>query len=231
MLIQPAIAQNGRNDHSNTHPALPNEFVGIRQRASTADELHQRTAGLHLIQGTRVLGLFDAENQYYSASNRGVKLNLGALVSAIHCFAHALEAHGFVSTDRNNAQSLGEDLADAGTVPHVRDVRGWGSHCRELNSDAQLLIHAGQLMNSARHDAVIIGSGDGELALAIAEYAATLGIRNYVARFPWSTAQRLRADKNPLVAGNIWYGLDVCVSQTGSAAVFRFAKDADHVSH
>src|SRR5262249_24807564 len=110
-------------------------------------------------------------------------------------------------------------LSDAGWQPHINlaeTVWAAGRPVRKANSDFKLVYHAGRLIGRGRTDVVVVGSGDGDLVSSLARDIATgETIRPVMTlSLAGSTAGRLDASGNSLIAANLEVGLD-CLTWAG----------------
>jgi hypothetical protein len=169
---------------------------------------------LSALAGKRVLCLLDEDNLRISIKSHALRLAFDLLRRKLSATARSVSAWVVLTAE------LGDTRRQAYLVP-----RGWQvvSVPREIvmtitgprmkaNADMDICFLAGSLVLKGQFDAMLIGSGDGDLGVAIAR-----GIRRlqavpdiYTLSVPGSTSHRIRPSNNPtLFAANILIGRDI----------------------
>lgn len=204
-----------------------------RVRRVPVGAITRRTGPLEVLQGRRVLAVFDCENLSISARERSLRLSYRRLLKALRSTAESCEAHGFFS---RRAGDTREDraLQRAGYHTHPRNIevlrlRG-GIRKTLANSDSRLLFMTGSLMSQSDADTLLIASGDGDLGCELARGIQTLSR-------PWTvitlslagtSSRRLNAESNLDIHANLEIGRDVLqpigpAMQSGNAPRVRLA--------
>ncbi len=114
-----------------------------------------------------VLVIADIENWAYSARNLGLEINFAALAHLLTTKFKRASLHAFFSANDGDNVVAGR-LAELGWEPHPRAIierpAQFGS-ARSANADLAIAFGAAKLLGHKRVDAVLLGTGDGVLAL------------------------------------------------------------------
>lgn len=160
--------------------------------------------------GKHILFLGDSENLSYSYRKEGLDLDYGSLLSAIRAVSKGVEPLAFATVDDGPPMQYAEQyFKGCGWFPMLSSARRvFGK--REANSDASILLHAGRLLPKTKADVLLIGSGDGALVTAIAEYALQFPKPPRVMTIcrSESLSSRLVAGRNQHITANILLGRD-----------------------
>lgn len=191
---------------------------------STPFRVGLKTSGLETIRATRTLIIADGENIDCGARNHKMKPDWKLFRQAVERRVVAADSHVYMTAAANRVESYQRKFQRAGFTPNINPVRKvetfHGSKILQ-NSDNEILLGLAHLVTLKDPDAVVLLSGDGDLGESIARFLGKLATppRLYVAGIPGETSFRLRAKNNPLVAGNVWLGLDVMHSPQQSTYV------------
>lgn len=190
---------------------MPSILAVQHQRPWRVD-LAPVTGPLHHLAGRRILVLADDENLRISARDLGRRLSYRALGEVLRHSAPGVYLHAVFSSlpgDRTRA----DGLRRRGWTPHVREARmvpSWHGPRLSANADFYIAFLAGRLAARLPCDALVIGSGDGELVEEIAS-AVRRGRRArpvFTLSLPGSTSRRLDARTSSLIEANLEIGLD-----------------------
>jgi hypothetical protein len=152
----------------------------------------------------------DAENLSYTYRNEGLDLDFGSLLSSVRALSNQVEAYAFATVREGQSMEYAEQyFKSCGWIPMLNPAR----HERGkviANSDAAILINTGRLLSQSKADTLLIGSGDGELGSAIADFAQGLPSRPRVITIgrSGSLSNKLVAGRNLHIAANISLGSD-----------------------
>lgn len=185
-----------------------------RQRLQRPAPLLSVTTDLRRLAGRRPLCVLDDANLRISLEELGRRLSYRRLLQALRGVCPNLSAYSVLTTPAGDmrryrylrsrgwcALAIGEE--------HVDTVNG---PVRKANADMDLVFLLASRLTVSRHDSILLGTGDGDLALAIAR-----GIRRrqrplpvYTLSVPGSTSHRILVRNHPhLFAGNILVGRDL----------------------
>jgi hypothetical protein len=162
--------------------------------------------------GQRVLFLADEDNLRISMQERGARLSYKALLQRVQEAAQSVSAWAVLATAAGDGRRA-EDLQGQGwnvvAIPQEVVVTVDGP-CLKANADMDFCFAAGYLARTGRCDAVVLGSGDGDLCVAVARGIKRMpGARKvYTLSVPGSTSQRLKS-RPDLFDGNILIGRDL----------------------
>ncbi len=194
-------------------PAAWNRSPTVRfpQGVHGQSRLGART-DLSALAGMRVLCVVDDDNLRISMKAFNARLSYRKLLEGLEETASCVWPWAVLTAPRN----------DRGREAYFRD-RGWDALTiwheivpsvngpkKKANADLDLCFQAGCLVASNECDAVLIGSGDGDLCVSVARgikrrHTATLV---YTLSIPGSTSVQLSWRKD-LFDGNIFVGLDM----------------------
>jgi hypothetical protein len=126
--------------------------------------------GLKCIRGSRLLAVVDADNLDFSLSHRGYRLRYSDLLRRLNAEAHQTFAVALLtSAVRDNRRA--DALRQAGWRPIVISWE-WAvtvNGTRKLaNADLDIAFETGVLSSVSGCNAVLLGTGDGDLAISIA---------------------------------------------------------------
>lgn len=122
------------------------------------------------LQGRRVLAIFDDDNIRISMKEHGRSLRYATLLdrlraSASHVSAHAVLTHE--PGDRNRMRYFESRTWQPLGIPREVVVTRRGSEVKS-NADMDLCFECGRIFRHDVYDAVLLGSGDGDLCVALA---------------------------------------------------------------
>jgi hypothetical protein len=191
-----------------SHPRTRRRFPERRRSSAVIEE---RTGPLELLRGRAVLLLLDEENIRFGARDLGRKASFRRLREQVQAHAASSVCHAFLTTNEDNNARV-KYLAARGYQVHVqRADQHPDSHAgRPTNADPFMLFHSGVIVSRSTATAVIIATGDGGLALSLAQSIRSLPKRRAILTLslPGSTAQRLDARRTALVDHNLEIGSD-----------------------
>lgn len=172
-----------------------------------------RTGPLFHLAGRRALLLADAENLIYSAENLGCGIFFDRLAAMLFHVCRECRLHAYLSTPPNQRDPRLVAFEGSGWTIHtnpIHEVRTRAGFRRRANADNFLLFSAGRLLSRHQVDAVVIGTGDGDLADDLARAVKDLddNPQVFTLSLAGATSHRLNADHNPRIAGNIEVGRD-----------------------
>lgn len=176
-----------------------------------------RTTGFEQHLHGRVLLMGDMENMSYGLRKRGYDCDYGRLRKAFASGNSNLSAHAFACVFGEDAGKYAKTyFSEAGWQPHIglaRTVQTYQGPQVKANSDNQILLACGELINATRPDTLVLATGDGDLGEAIVEfYAKRLKHGSVVVVSTVdATSRRLRKDVNPYVKANVLVGWDCIV--------------------
>ncbi len=191
-------------------PGSPHRRFASSRRVDVADH----TEPLDLLKDQRVMALLDIENLHGGAADLGMRVSFAKLAellkeAALTCRLHAV----FSRKPGDRREEL--QLSKSGFIPHPRDIEvvttQAGNPIRRLtNSDETILFLAGCYTTRGRIDAVLLGSGDGDLVCELARNIKALPTprRVFTLSLAGSTSHRLNAENNPFIDGNIELGIN-----------------------
>lgn len=111
----------------------------------------------------RVLVIADVENIAYGGRDLGVSVDFALLAERLRASLADPALHAVYSAEPHDRQ-IAELLAVSGWTPHQREIVG-----RHTNADAAIAFQAAALIARTGPDACVIATGDGGLALDIAQ--------------------------------------------------------------
>lgn len=182
-------------------------------------------------RGKRVLCILDEENIRISLKNLGLALLYGELFAELRGHSRAVWAYAVFSAppgERGREASLRSMGWRVLAIPQEIVPSPTGPR-KVANADVDLSIEAGSLLTACPAEAFVIGTGDGDLAVALARGARRLGWREvFTLSVPGSTSSRLRPGANQLFTGNLLVGLDLVrdAGPVGTGRHYRFGNTA-----
>lgn len=189
-------------------PATPGGTRGYPQDSRALPA----TTDFTVFTGMNVLCLVDEDNLRISLQRHGVRLSYRTLLARLTSQARRVAAWAVLTAaagDSRREAYLAQRGWDVLTIPQevVMTVDG---PCKKANADLDLCFTAGALARAKRCEAVLLGTGDGDLAIAIARGIKRLhaGRAVYTLSVPGSTSHRLR-NAPDLFAGNLLIGEDI----------------------
>jgi len=167
------------------------------------------------LRGKRLLALVDEDNLRMALKAYGVRIAYRVFLRHLKAEAQKVSpwvvCTRFENDDRRDAYLKGCGWnAVAIARETVMTVRG---PTRKANADMDLCFVAGYLARGGSFDAVLIGSGDGDLCLSIARGIKRIPARRevFTLSVPRSTSHRILCANEPgLFDGNIIVGRDIC---------------------
>lgn len=196
--------QTGVNSVADHHaPNLKSQFSNGRYGMPNSTDLST-------LVGRHVLFIGDAENLSYTYRNEELDLDFGSLLSSVRALANQVEAYAFATVTEGQPMEYAEQyFKSCGWTPMLNPARH--EHGKVIaNSDAAILINTGRLLSQSKANTLLIGSGDGELGNAIAEFAQGLPNRPRIITIgrSGSLSNKLVAGRNLHIAANISLGSD-----------------------
>lgn len=176
-----------------------------------------RTTGFEQHLRGRVLLIADGENLSYGLRKRGHDCDYGRLREVLASGSPNLSAHAFACVFGDDAGKYAQEyFRREGYQPHIRlarTVQTYQGSQVKANSDNQILLACGELINATRPDTLVLASGDGDLGEDIIEfYSKRLKHGSVVVVSTVdATSRRLRKDVNPYVKANVLVGWDCIV--------------------
>ena len=162
----------------------------------------------------QTLFVIDAENLNFSLSKIGYKPDYAAINQRLEAASESLEAHVFMTSADQSLEAKRRYFASVGIAPHLRATTSTltvGQPNKHINSDNELLLRLGFLCGQRRFDTVVLGTGDGALGCAAANFLAELTKppKVYTLSVQGATSNQLLAGANWLVNGNLALGADL----------------------
>lgn len=172
----------------------------------------EETGPADLLKRQDCLWIFDDENLRLSARDHDLAVSYQALVKWAQGHVNRSWFHAIYSAEPGSslAVSRAEYFRQRSITPHIQPIEKDHGHRPQTNADNFVLFMAGLLVSRSPASVVILGTGDGDLGhdlcrfiqvLPKARTLVTLSIAN-------STSQRLNAEINDYVDGNIELGMD-----------------------
>ena len=167
---------------------------------------------LSALKHRRVLVIVDEDNLRISMQNRGRKLSYRRLLDRVQAVADEVLPLAVLTAPPNDTQRE-QYLQRRGwgtlTVPR-ETVRTWHGARTLANADMDICFEAGRAALNWGGDAVVIGSGDGDLSTAIARglKRAVPGKKVFTLSVPGCSSRRL-LDRKDLFDGSLQIGLDL----------------------
>lgn len=165
----------------------------------------------------RVLLIADGENLSYGLRKRGHDCDYGRLRKVFASGSPNLSAHAFACVFGEDAAKYAQEyFRREGYQSHIRlarTVQTYQGAQVKANSDNQILLACGELINATRPDTLVLATGDGDLGEDIIEfYSKRLKHGSVVVVSTVDAAsRRLRKDVNPYVKANVCVGWDCIV--------------------
>jgi len=190
-------------------------------------EIAPVTGPLAVLAGKKVLLLADIENWIYSARSLGARVSFSLLGEKLRVASRSCGLHAFFSSMPGD-ESRREYLEMRGWTPHQNDIEEVAT-CRgterRANCDNFLLFGSGVLVSRSDAEAVVIGSGDGQLSGELARALRKLPKPRqiFTLSLAGSTAASLNAEENPNIDANIELGMD-CLRMAGPRLVSEHFK-------
>ena len=176
------------------------------------------TTDLSALKRRRVLVIVDEDNLRISMQNRGRKLSYRRLLDRVQSVADEVLPLAVLTAPPNDTQRE-HYLQSRGwstlTVPQ-ETVRTWNGIRTMANADMDICFEAGRAALNWGGDAVVIGSGDGDLSTAIARglKRAVPGKKVFTLSVPGCSSRRL-LDRKDLFDGSLQIGLDLTRPRAG----------------
>ncbi|MBL8213841.1 MAG: NYN domain-containing protein [Bryobacterales bacterium] len=194
----------------------------LEQKRRSTPKLLDRTP-LRGLRGAKVLCIADDDNLRISAKECGAELRYDWLLQRIARESRGVEAWAVTTVGASDARRV-LSLKSAGWKVHAMQrhvVQTVSGPTLKANADHEMCCLAGLRLAAEPYDAVVIGTGDGDLALAVANAArmAQPHCRIYTLAVIGCCSHRLLARNNPEIAANIFLGKDVTnLAETYQAA-------------
>jgi hypothetical protein len=169
-----------------------------------------------------VLVIVDEDNLRISMQSRGRKISYRRLLDLVQSVADEVLPLAVLTAPPNDNQRE-HYLQSRGwstlTVPQ-ETVRTWNGTRTMANADMDICFEAGRAVLKWDGDAVVIGSGDGDLSIAIARglKRAVPGKKVFTLSVPGCSSRRL-LDRKDLFDGSLQIGLDLTRPRAGSQHV------------
>jgi hypothetical protein len=201
----------------NNHAIASPKTVGsnVHSHRSTPVVIPAKSEGFECIRSLgNTLFVIDAENLNYSLASSGFQPDYAAINDRIARCAQSLETYAFMTSDERTIEHKRRYFSSASISAHLSDVNSVltvGQLNRHLNSDNDLLLRMGYYCGKTNFDSVVLGTGDGELGCAAANFLAGLAKppRLYVLSVEGTTSNRLHTSANWLINGNLTLGADL----------------------
>lgn len=167
------------------------------------------TGPMDLLRGKQTTVILDVENLTASAHNLGREFDYCALHAAMKAAGSRPEVHAVFSRQSCDERWVSY-FRDCDIIPHPRQVKRIVTHngVREtMNSDVAIAVICG-LVAARQPDELVLGTGDGQLALDIVEVllAQMPRLRIVTLGVPGSVSTALRAE--PRIHGHLAAGAD-----------------------
>ncbi|WP_146204451.1 NYN domain-containing protein [Massilia glaciei] len=172
------------------------------------------------IEGKTLL-VIDGENIAFTLKRAGLKLDWGAFMQVLGATVPALQAHAYSTASEECLDQVAQVYEGAGIDAHVRPkqtVHTFHGHVEKANSDHDILLGLGMLLQGHLPDNLILASGDGDLGTAVAHFCASFDVNLIICGVPGATSARLRKRNNAQVAGNIWLGRELMLPLVAGSA-------------
>jgi hypothetical protein len=148
------------------------ELKSRRPRQLRHAEIAASTGPLSALQGRkRILVVADVENIAYGGRDLGLNVDFGKLADCLRSGLATPALHAVFSAPPRDDR-IHKLLSAFGWTPHHREIVG-----RHTNADVAVGFHAAALIARTKPDTCVIATGDGELALDVAQ-----GVRAAFAR-------------------------------------------------
>lgn len=155
------------------------------------------------LQRKRVLFVVDDDNLRISSQRLlRCQLDYRALAIALHRVSLSCHKHAFFSSAPGDTTREVYFHRLGYQTTGLRRMSSPDGRTLNTNADFDLCVEAGFLLSLHHYQAVVVGSGDGDLALAVARGVGRLlsGIRVYTLSVPGATSERIL--NHPLIAAN-----------------------------
>lgn len=159
----------------------------------------------------RVAVILDAENLAYSTRDHDLHLDFIRLAQILRQRLRRVEMHAVVSVRPDQVDATSLDAARAGWIGHARPIITTPRK-RCANGDVTCAFVAATLLSRLKADTLVIGTGDGPLALDIARAARSSFPRcRQIATlsFKATTSHLLNRENAPEIDANLHLGRDV----------------------
>jgi hypothetical protein len=156
----------------------------------------------------RVLLLIDDDNLRVSNQNALRKsFSYRALANELDRITRCCDKFAFFSSapgDHSRQQYFSRRGYNTLDLKREFESRPGGRITANSNADFDLAVQGGYLLSLCRYDCVLVGSGDGDLVLAIARGVQRLlpDVRVFTLSVPGCTSHRILASKTSLIAAN-----------------------------
>jgi hypothetical protein len=189
---------------------------------SAHPQLVAETGPLNGFENRRVLAIIDVENLTISARKLGHELDYSAVARRLKSAARAVQLHAALSIERGDTTDI-DHVRGSGFIVHTRFIERLRDGSKAANSDNVFAFQAGLLVSRASADAVILGSGDGQLVCDLAESIRALPAHRSVwtLSVPGATSFRLDCRRNPFIDGNVEIGTDVLLHRKPAGALIH----------
>lgn len=201
-----------------TFPLVANPTAPSERHSATPRAGHLPPGtNLNVLRGTRLLCLLDYENLTYSMQNiHGQVFSYAALLAQLRRVATDVQPWAALTQPAGRTHAE-QELSSAGyRVLAIEQelVREQFQVVKKANADLDLVMLAGFLAARQRFDTVLLGTGDGDLALALARGFKRLPqpVKVITLSVPGSVSHRLR-QHHELIDANIAAGRDLCQPQ------------------
>ena len=167
------------------------------------------TGPMDLLRGQRSAVVLDVENLTASAHNLGREFDYCALHAAMKAAGSRPEVHAVFSRQSCDERWVSY-FRECDIIPHPRQVKRIVTHngVRETtNSDVTIAVICG-LVTARQPDELVLGTGDGQLALDIVEslLAHSPRLRIVTLGVPGSVSSALRSESR--IHGHLTAGVD-----------------------
>lgn len=188
-------------------------FVRESPTCRSSFEIPVETGPLDSLAGKSVLVLADLENWTAASRQLGCELSLERVGDRLRSVAKECHLFAFTSVDPDfQREPRGCVESKSWRVIGLEEGNGAADEGRpaRFNSDSLMLFYAGSLLDRIQCDAVVIGSGDGDLVCTLARLVArsTPCRLNATLSLAGSTSSRVNPSRNRHLTASAIIGLD-----------------------
>lgn len=179
-------------------PALQHPTDRVARAGSGREESLPATTRLGVVRDSRLLCILDVDNLDYSAKPRGLRVRYGDLLVRLRQLARVVFPVAVLTSEidrRERAEALRRVGWRPVVIPREVAVTHQGVH-KTANADCDLCFELGRLLGIADATAVLLGTGDGDLAISCARgvrrTSSTRRIPVHTLSVAGATSSRLR---------------------------------------
>ena len=204
----------------------PRPIARRESHAETGVRLRLHQTDLQWCDGRTVLLMLDYENLSISAHRQGIAIPFDAVLAEIDARAAHVTAVAVFTSDKGDYETARRLSEEGWNVIRIDREAVTTSRGVELkaNADLDLAFEVGSRLLQDHYDVLAIGTGDGDLGLAVARGARRTvpGITVVTLSVPGTTSHRLQ-----VTAGNI--DANVIIGNDAAGWGGRHSQEADHV--